>query len=90
MFCIALAQEDNYSDVEDADAKEYREYKKKARSTAKQLKRKMRFCSYSYSCSSPACKCHVIGKEEEIFPKISWYSVWIDFQLQKVKTGCED
>ena len=39
MFCMALAQEDGYSDVDEADDDEIRDYKKKARRTAKQLKR---------------------------------------------------
>ena len=40
MIYMALAQEDNYSDVEDADDEEIRDYKIKARRTAKQLKGK--------------------------------------------------
>ena len=38
MFCMALAQENNYSDVDDANKKEIHKYKKKTRRTAKQLK----------------------------------------------------
>ena len=38
MFCTALAQEDNYSDVEDANDDEIRDYRKQARRTAQQLK----------------------------------------------------
>ena len=40
MFCMALAQEDNYSDIEDTNDEEIPNYKKKARRTAKQLKGK--------------------------------------------------
>ena len=38
MFCMALAQEDGYSDVDDADDDNIRECKKKASRPAKQLK----------------------------------------------------
>ena len=35
MFYMALAQEDNYSDVDDANNEEIRKYKKQARRTDK-------------------------------------------------------
>ena len=38
----------------------------------------------------PTWKCHTSGKEEETSPKICWYSIRIDFQIQEVKTGYED
>ena len=39
MFCMTLAQEDGYSNVDEADDDKIHNYKKKARRTAKQLKR---------------------------------------------------
>ena len=50
MLLIALTQEANYSDVEDANDEGIRDYKKKARRTAKQLKGK----SGSASVAQPA------------------------------------
>ena len=40
MFYMALAMEDNYSDIEDANNKEIRDYKQKVRQTTKAMKEK--------------------------------------------------
>ena len=39
MFCMALALEDNYSDMEDADNIDVGEYRKKAKRVSKAMKK---------------------------------------------------
>ena len=79
---MALAQEDNYRDVEDTDNEEIPKYKKESKKNSQATERKMMF-----RLCGPACRRHATDKETA--PKIRWNPIWIDFWSQEVKTRCE-
>ena len=79
MFCMALAQEDNYSDVEDADDEEIRYYKRKIKRTAKQLKGKWG------TVRTPAPPRSVTPKKKRRLPRFVGTTTGFTFDFKKLK-----
>ena len=81
MFCMALTMEDNYSDVEDADNEEIRNYKQKARRTIKDMKGKWG----STPTPAPSECVTPQAKKKRRLTRFVGTPSWLTFDFKKLK-----